>query len=78
MLTLEELTDKVAELVRPPSIAWGGRVDLIYQTVDGLHAAMPRHCGDWCFTGDFPTPGGYRVLNTSYLNWRQHQDVRAY
>ena len=77
-ITLEDLTAKVAELVRPPSIAWDGRVDLIYQTVDGLHAAMPHHRGDWCFTGDFPTPGGYRVLNTSYLNWRQHQDVRAY
>ena len=39
---------------------------------------MPEHAGDWYFTGDFPTPGGYRVLNRSYLNWRQRVDARAY
>ena len=76
--TLEELTAKIAELVRPKSLPWQGPVEIIYQTVEGLHAAMPNHRGDWCFTGEYPTPGGYRVLNTSYLNWRQHQDVRAY
>ena len=76
--TLEELTAKIAELVRPKSLPWQGCVDIIYQTVEGLHAAMPNHRGDWCFTGQYPTPGGYRVLNTSYLNWRQRQDVRAY
>ncbi len=53
-------------------------MDIIYQTVQGLHAAMPNHSGDWFFTGEYPTPGGYRVLNKSYLNWRERQDVRAY
>jgi amidophosphoribosyltransferase len=53
-------------------------VDVIYQDVAGLHRAIPNHSGDWYFTGRYPTPGGYRVLNTSYLNWRQHADVRAY
>jgi len=76
--TLDELSEKIAELVRPRSIAWTGRVDVIYQSIDGLRRSMPEHTGDWYFTGQYPTPGGYRVLNTSYLNWRRHTDVRAY
>ncbi len=76
--TLEELSKKVAQLVRPRDIPWTGEVDVIYQTVEGLHSAMPNHTGDWYFTGNYPTPGGYRVLNTSYLNWRQATDARAY
>lgn len=76
--TLEELSAKVAELVRPRNISWTGPIDVVYQSVDGLRAAMPNHSGDWYFTGNYPTPGGYRVLNQSYLNWRQAQDVRAY
>jgi amidophosphoribosyltransferase len=70
--TLDEISAKVAQLVRPDSITWDGPIDVIYQDVDGLRQAMPAH------TGDYPTPGGYRVLNTSYLNWRQQVDVRAY
>ncbi|MHC4947521.1 MAG: amidophosphoribosyltransferase [Planctomycetota bacterium] len=76
--TLEEISAKVAELVRPASISWRGPVDVIYQSIDGLQKAIPGHTGDWYFTGRYPTPGGYRVLNTSYLNWRHHVDVRAY
>ncbi|MCI0629979.1 MAG: hypothetical protein L0Y44_04920 [Phycisphaerales bacterium] len=75
---LDEISKKVAELVRPQSISWKGPIELVYQTVEGLREAMPNHRGDWYFTGDYPTPGGYRVLNRSYLNWRQHEDVRAY
>jgi len=76
--TLDEISARIAELVRPPSIPWKGRIDVIYQTVDALQAAMPEHTGDWYFTGRYPTPGGYRVLNRSYLNWREQADVRAY
>ena len=50
----------------------------MYQSVDGLRAAMPDHSGDWYFTGEYPTPGGYRVLNTAYLNWRRRDERRAY
>jgi amidophosphoribosyltransferase len=77
-ITLGDLSAKVAQLVRPHDIAWEGRVDVIYQDIEGLHRAIPHHTGDWYFTGRYPTPGGYRVLNTSYLNWRNHTDVRAY
>ena len=76
--SLEQISRKVAELVRPRNIPWTGPIDVVYQTVDGLHSAMPAHTGDWYFTGEYPTPGGYRVLNTSYLNWRRAHDVRAY
>jgi amidophosphoribosyltransferase len=76
--TLEEISGKIAQLVRPASIGWSGRVDVLYQDIDGLRAAMPEFTGDWYFTGRFPTPGGYRVLNTSYLNWRSHASARAY
>lgn len=76
--TLAELSSKVSELVRPKSIAWDGTVDVIYQDLPGLHNALPNHSGDWYFTGDYPTQGGFRVLNTSYLNWRKAEDTRAY
>jgi amidophosphoribosyltransferase len=76
--TLDEISAKVAELVRPPDIPWTGPIDVIYQRVDDLRRAMPAHTGDWYFTGRYPTPGGYRVLNQSFLNWRQKIDVRAY
>ncbi|MHC5003872.1 MAG: amidophosphoribosyltransferase, partial [Planctomycetota bacterium] len=76
--TLTELSGKIAELVRPRDIPWRGEVTVMYQTIEGLQSAMPAHTGDWYFTGRYPTPGGYRVLNTSYLNWRHKQEGRAY
>lgn len=76
--SLEEISNKVAELVRPKAIAWDGDVQVIYQNLPGLRDALPNHTGDWYFTGNYPTPGGFRVLNTSYLNWRKAADVRAY
>jgi amidophosphoribosyltransferase len=76
--TLEELSAKVAHLVRPKTISWPGTVDIIYQRVEDLRRAMPEFTGDWYFTGRYPTPGGYRVLNTSFLNWRRSVERRAY
>jgi amidophosphoribosyltransferase len=76
--TLEQISAKVAQLVRTPNLAWPGRIDVLYQTIEGLHAAMPGYTGDWYFTGRYPTPGGYKVLNTAYLNWRRHDEGRAY
>jgi amidophosphoribosyltransferase len=73
-----ELAAKVAELVRPTNVPWKGQLDVVYQSVDGLRAAMPEHTGDWYFSGEYPTAGGLRVLNRSYLHWREGKDVRAY
>jgi amidophosphoribosyltransferase len=74
----EEIGAKVAQLIRPADLRWSGRLDVLYQTIDGLRAAMPASTGDWYFTGDYPTPGGYRVLNTAFLNWRRGDERRAY
>jgi len=76
--TLCEIEGKVAELIRSKSLEWSGAIELVYQSVDGLLGAMPDHTGDWYFTGRYPTPGGYRVLNNAYLNWRSGKQGRAY
>jgi amidophosphoribosyltransferase len=76
--TLDEISAKIAELVRPRDIEWGGRVEIIYQSVEGLRVAIPNHAGVWYFTGEYPTPGGNRVVNNSYLDWRRGHLGRAY
>ena len=77
--SLEEISKKVAQLVRPAEIDWDGRLNVIYQDVEGLHAAMPEYTGDWYFTGNYPTAGGNAVVNRAYLNWRSGDDsTRAY
>ena len=76
--TEAEIGAKVATLIRSPQLAWRGTLDVIYQSVDGLRASMPRYTGDWYFTGEYPTPGGYRVLNTAFLRWRAGDARRAY
>jgi amidophosphoribosyltransferase len=76
--TQEELSRAVAELLTPPDSTWKGSITVIYQSLEGLHQAMPDFKGDWCFTGDYPTPGGFNVLNTSYLQWSSGNDARCY
>ncbi|HWB18777.1 MAG TPA: hypothetical protein VG711_00630 [Phycisphaerales bacterium] len=78
LFTLDQISAKVAQLVRPASISWHGDIEVIYQSIDGLRSAMPGYTGDWYFTGNYPTPGGFKVLNKSFLNWRNSIDVRAY
>ncbi|MFO0826629.1 MAG: hypothetical protein U0572_00640 [Phycisphaerales bacterium] len=81
LFSLDELSQQVATLVRSRQlerIGWRGDITIVYQTVEGLRSAMPEHTGDWYFTGEYPTPGGYRVLNTAFLNWRRGDDGRAY
>ena len=77
--SLEQISAKVAQLIRIPSLEWKGDLFVVYQSVSGLRSAMPEHTGDWYFTGEYPTPGGYKVLNTAYLNWRRGESgKRAY
>ena len=64
------------ELLTPPGI--NAEVRILFQTIEGLHAACPGHLGDWYFTGDYPTPGGDRVALRAFINWRQGKNVRAY
>lgn len=53
-------------------------VEVVYQTVENLHKACPNHLGDWYFTGDYPTPGGNRVVNKAFINFMKGIEVRAY
>jgi amidophosphoribosyltransferase len=74
----EELEREIARLVYPDNKSWHGQVEVLYQSISGLHKAMPRYTGDWYFTGNYPTPGGFKVLNTSYLQWYHKDSGRAY
>jgi len=77
--SLKEISCKIADLVRPKDLGWNGQLDVIYQDVDGLRAAMPEYTGDWYFTGDYPTPGGNAVVNRAYLHWYNgDESKRAY
>jgi amidophosphoribosyltransferase len=73
-----EISAKIAELVRPRDIEWQGPIELIFQTIENLHAAVPHHPGDWYFTGRYPTPGGYRVVNQAYVNYFEQSEARSY
>jgi amidophosphoribosyltransferase len=74
--TYEQISDRIAKIVTPPDI--GCAVDVIYQTLDNLHIACPNHLGDWYFSGDYPTPGGNKVVNRAFMNYMEKLDVRAY
>jgi len=74
----EEISAKIAQLVSPPPNGWDGQIEVIFQTVENLRAAVPNHTGDWYFTGNYPTPGGYRVVNQAYLNFYEKTEARAY
>jgi amidophosphoribosyltransferase len=71
-----EISNKIAELLTTSSVK--AEVKIIFQTVDNLHIACPRHLGDWYFTGDYPTPGGNRVVNRAFMNFYEGKDARAY
>ena len=74
--TAQQISDKIAEIVTPPEV--DTKVEIIYQTIEDLHAAIPHHTGDWYFTGNYPTPGGNKVVNQSFINYVEKKDVRAY
>jgi amidophosphoribosyltransferase len=76
--TPEEISRKITELVRPKNIEWTGEAEIIYQSIEHLHAAVPHHTGDWYFTGKYPTPGGYRVVNQAYVNYFEKYEGRSY
>jgi amidophosphoribosyltransferase len=76
--TLQELEKKIAHMVYPSNTDWSGELAIVYQSVEGLTRAMPEYTGDWYFTGNYPTNGGFRVLNTSYLQWHSGNKGRAY
>ncbi|MBK9175207.1 MAG: amidophosphoribosyltransferase [Flavobacteriales bacterium] len=74
--TAGQISDKVAELLTPADIH--AEVRIVFQSIEGLRAACPDHTGDWYFTGDYPTPGGNRVVNRAFINYMEGKNVRAY
>ena len=71
-----EISDKIAQLLTTEDV--NAEVKIIFQTVDNLHIACPKNLGDWYFTGDYPTPGGNRVVNRAFINFYEGKDARAY
>ncbi|WP_396194598.1 amidophosphoribosyltransferase [Flavobacterium sp.] len=71
-----EISNKIAELLHPQDIK--AEVKIIFQSVNNLHLACPKNLGDWYFTGDYPTPGGNRVVNRAFMNFYEGKDARAY
>jgi amidophosphoribosyltransferase len=74
--TDEQISDKIAEIITPKNLK--SEVKVVYQTVDNLHLACPENTGDWYFTGNYPTPGGNKVVNTAFVNFMEGKTVRAY
>ena len=74
--TTQEISDKIAELITPPEVSTP--VQVIYQTIESLHEACPTNTGDWYFTGNYPTPGGNRVVNRAFINYMEGKNVRGY
>lgn len=76
LFTYDEVTAKIAEIITPEGIL--PEIEVIYQTIENLHIACPNNKGDWYFSGNYPTPGGNRVVNKAFINYMQGKNVRAY
>jgi amidophosphoribosyltransferase len=74
--TPERISEKIAQMLKTPDIR--AEIRIVYQTIENLHIACPDHLGDWYFTGNYPTPGGNRVVNRSFINFIEGRNVRAY
>lgn len=72
----EEISTKISEMLRPDDI--NAEVEIVFQSIGNLHKACPNDLGDWYFTGDYPTPGGNKVVNTSFINYIEGNNKRAY
>ena len=64
---IKEISEKIAALLTPATTR--AKVQIVYQTLEGLHEACPAHPGDWYFSGDYPTPGGTRQVNQAFIDW---------
>ena len=72
----QEISDRIARIITPKEIK--AEVKVLYQTLDNLHKAIPAHLGDWYFSGNYPTPGGNKVVNKAFMNWVEGKNQRAY
>ena len=74
--TVEQISDKIAQLLTPKEMK--AKVKIVFQSIENLHEACPNDLGDWYFTGNYPTPGGNRVVNNSFINFIEGRNQRAY
>ena len=74
--TDEQISDKIAELLTGENV--NSEIKIIFQSVENLHQACPKHLGDWYFTGNYPTVGGNRVVNRAFINFYEGNKKRAY
>lgn len=74
--TDQEISDRIAQIITPKEIK--AEVKVLYQTLDNLHKACPDHEGDWYFSGNYPTPGGNKVVNKAFANWMEGKNARGY
>lgn len=74
--TDEQISGKITELVTPDNI--NAKTEVVYNTIESLHKACPAHTGDWYFTGNYPTPGGNKVVNRAFINYYEGNNKRAY
>jgi amidophosphoribosyltransferase len=74
--TYEQVSNKITDIVRP--VGMKAELEVVYQTVENLHKACPNHTGDWYFTGNYPTPGGNKVVNKAFVNFMKGEQGRAY
>jgi len=73
-----EVSAEISRMVYPEDIDWSGDVVVVFQTIENLHASISGPCGDWYFTGDYPTPGGFSMVNLAYLRWYEGLGGRSY
>jgi amidophosphoribosyltransferase len=74
--TARQISDKIARLVTDREVT--AQVEVLFQSIEALHEAIPNHTGDWYFTGDYPTPGGNKVVNQAFINYIEGVKERAY
>ena len=72
----DEISAKISSMLKSDEIK--SEVRIVFQTIEGLHEACPGHLGDWYFTGNYPTPGGNKVVNQSFINYVEGRNIRAY
>ena len=72
----DEISAKISSMLKTEEI--NADVEILFQSIEGLHQACPGHTGDWYFTGDYPTPGGNKVANQSFINYVEGRNERAY
>ena len=74
--TAREISDKISKMLKVSDIQ--ADLKIVYQSIENLHRAIPGHLGDWYFTGNYPTPGGNKVVNKSFINFIEGRNARAY